>query len=531
MDLYTGYPINEKVDLWALGIILYNLAFDSKPFSEFTSGEFNQVRKGNLFTEEMINSSSPFLIELLKMLLKNNPKERASASEVISFIEKNILKLNNNNNELNISNKNSQAQDYNFNKFNKNEDILNLKKISFSKIFSDATAKLFKRHSTQFWVLKLTNESLDYPPKFKYVKNLVIKSWQKRQKVVKVYNNLSSRPLHFISSVALKAIYVLHHYLFLGPLETLMQKEFNLEEFIFSFINLWGTRLLNENYDKEDNLKNPFITKFIVSYAEFLKSKISFHKKYSFIENNFSLDIILKSNQDLTMLIEKKFINDLLSHFSFTFQKIVQIPTNLKNFSKTINQIIQIFNEELISMHCLLFYCIVAYKKYNSSNKTENSLKAYDSPFIEICLKVQEMFDRFEKFRSEIKGTEMLLNLPNSSNIDYLKNLESQIKFFPVGDFNLRIFFSGEIHNGVSLNNSIGKLVDSNILDRNYIASKKKLDFIGEEKPSSQTRREMNNNDNNNNNRNNNNSICKDKFFIDQIFFFILVIYFLYLFL
>ena len=461
-----------------------------------------------------------------KMLFKINPKERASASEVITFIENNNNNINNNNNNNNNNYNPQQETNFNFNnKFhNKNEGLLNLKKISLSKKISNATAKLFKRHSTQFWILKLTNEALDYPPKFKYIKNLVIKSWQKRQKVVKVYINLSTRPLHFISSVALKSIYVLHHYLFLGPPETLSQKEFNLDEFIFSFINLWSMRLSNENYDKEDTLKNPLATKFIVSYAEFLRSKISFHKKYPFVENNFSLDYVMKSNQDLTMLIEKKFINDLLSHFSFTFQKIVQIPITLKNFSNTINLIIIIFNEELISMHFLLFYVIIAYKKYNSFNKTENSSKAYDSLFIEISIKIQELFDRFQKYRNEIKTSfsnpvstssgvdasatvfESLINLPNNFTIDYLNNLDSQIKFFPVEDFNLRVFFTNEIHNGngVCLNSSIGRLVDSNLLDKDYIKIKKKLDICdnGEER----TRREFNNNNNNNNINNNNNN-------------------------
>ena len=79
-------------------------------------------------------------------------------------------------------------------------------------------------------------------------------------------------------------------------------------------------------------------------------------------------------------------MNDLLSHFSFLFQKMLQIPTTVKYFSNTIDFIIKIFNEELVSLHCLLFYVIVAYKKYNSSNKTDNSLKAYDSLFIEISL-------------------------------------------------------------------------------------------------------------------------------------------------
>ena len=31
-DLYSGYPINEKADLWALGCIMYTLMFFKQPF-------------------------------------------------------------------------------------------------------------------------------------------------------------------------------------------------------------------------------------------------------------------------------------------------------------------------------------------------------------------------------------------------------------------------------------------------------------------------------------------------------------------
>ena len=461
--MYTGYPINEKVDIWALGILVYTLAFDNKPFYEFSSGEFNQVRKGNLFTEEMINSCNPLLIDLLKMLLKINPKERASALEVINFIENNVNKIYKfDNNALN--------------KANLAESLINLSKKNFSlaKKMSDATAKLFKRHSTQFWILKLTNETLDYPPKFKFIKNIVVKAWQKRQKVVKLYMNLSTRPLHFISNVGLKAVYVVHHYIFLGPSETIQPKDFNLEEFLVFFINLWNARLNNENYDKEDKLKKTQITKFIVSYAEFLKSKILFHKKYPFIENNFSLDTILKSNHDITLLIEKKFINDLLSLYSFTYQKIVQIPINNKNISKTLDMIIQILNEELYSIFCILFYLIVAYKKYNSNNRNENVLKVYDSHFLEITNKIKENLEKFQKFRNEIKSTNKLLNFPNNY-AEYLKNLDNNLKFFPIGEFNLRIFFANVLDfQGINLNPSIGRLVDSNNLEKDYMFTKRK---------------------------------------------------------
>jgi len=463
--LYSGNPINEKVDIWGLGILIYTLTFDTKPFYEFSSGEFNQVRKGNLFKEEMINNCNPLLVELLKMLLKINPKERASAAEVISFIEKNVNSIGNIENTAPL------------NKADLAESLINLSKKNFNfvKRMSDATAKLFKRHSTQFWILKLTNEALDYPPKFKYIKNLVTKAWQKRHKVVKVYGNISSRPLHFISSVALKSVYVIHHYLFLGPKDTIQPKDFNFEEFLVFLINLWNSRLTSGNYDKDDKLKNPLITKFIVSYAEFIKAKMNFHKKYTFVENNFSLDYIIKSNSDISVLLDKKFINDLLSFYSVTYQKLIQIPFVVKCISKTIDLIIQIFNEELHSMFCILFYLIVAFKKHNSSSKNENLLKVYDSHFFEISNKIQENFDKLHKFRNEIKSPNQMLNLNNSTVQEYMKNLDDHLKFFPVGELNLRVFFANNLEpQGISLNSSIGRLVETNTLDKDYISSRKR---------------------------------------------------------
>lgn len=32
IDLYSGYQINEKVDVWSLGVILYSLMYFKTPF-------------------------------------------------------------------------------------------------------------------------------------------------------------------------------------------------------------------------------------------------------------------------------------------------------------------------------------------------------------------------------------------------------------------------------------------------------------------------------------------------------------------
>ena len=34
LDLFLGYPIDERVDVWALGCLLYTLMFFKSPFNE-----------------------------------------------------------------------------------------------------------------------------------------------------------------------------------------------------------------------------------------------------------------------------------------------------------------------------------------------------------------------------------------------------------------------------------------------------------------------------------------------------------------
>lgn len=469
LDLYTGYPINEKVDIWALGLILYNLLFDTQPFMSMSgSGEnyskVHQIVKGSIvLTEEMVQSYNPLLIKVLKNMMKPNPSERASAHEIVFFIQQNR--------EILLGAK------------NENKIMSNIKRsYSLAKAVSDATAKIFKRHSTQFWVIKLMNEDLTCPPKLKYVKLLVTKAWSKRKKVNKLFINISTRPIHYFSFVALKSLYVLHSYIFFGPPETLNPENFNLDEFLTFFSNLWSTRYSTGNYDKDEILKNSHVTKFIYSYSEFLKVKVSYHKRYPYIENNFSFDnLSSKNNFDFSLLIDKKFITDTISLYSLMHQKSIQVPIIVNLIGLTLDNIIQIFNEELTSLFNLIFYILVAYKNFysfkisqNSQNdKNDSQLKIYDSQFIEITNKAKEYCQKIKKFRSDINSKNILKIFPgsggDSSNsnifIEYLKSLDNNLKFFPINEFNLKNFFSGSHEKeiiGIKLNLNIGKLISNN---------------------------------------------------------------------
>jgi len=83
LDLQSGYEINEKVDSWCLGIVLYQMMFFKMPF---TSKERDKQRKGKV-SFPRTNRYNRNLRKLLKRLLEPNPKERPSVKQVFRFIE------------------------------------------------------------------------------------------------------------------------------------------------------------------------------------------------------------------------------------------------------------------------------------------------------------------------------------------------------------------------------------------------------------------------------------------------------------
>ena len=120
IDLFSGDAINDKVDIWALGLLLYNLLFDNQ-LSD--SNKILLMKEEIYLSEEMINNTNPGFITLLRSMLRFNPKNRISADNVLAFIEKN---------------------------WEKNEDFyFHKRRFSLINKISETTAKIFKRHSTQ----------------------------------------------------------------------------------------------------------------------------------------------------------------------------------------------------------------------------------------------------------------------------------------------------------------------------------------------------------------------------------------------
>ncbi|XP_036454144.1 cyclin-G-associated kinase isoform X3 [Colossoma macropomum] len=83
IDLYSNFPINEKQDIWALGCILYLLCFKQHPFEE---GAKLQIVNGKYSIPQNDTRYTVFH-ELIRSMLKINPEERLSITELVNQLQ------------------------------------------------------------------------------------------------------------------------------------------------------------------------------------------------------------------------------------------------------------------------------------------------------------------------------------------------------------------------------------------------------------------------------------------------------------
>uniref|UniRef100_A0A8C8MFQ4 Cyclin-G-associated kinase n=1 Tax=Oncorhynchus tshawytscha TaxID=74940 RepID=A0A8C8MFQ4_ONCTS len=83
IDLYSNFPINEKQDIWALGCILYLLCFKQHPFEE---GAKLQIVNGK-YAIPQNDVKYTVYHELIRSMLKINPEERLSITELVNQLQ------------------------------------------------------------------------------------------------------------------------------------------------------------------------------------------------------------------------------------------------------------------------------------------------------------------------------------------------------------------------------------------------------------------------------------------------------------
>jgi AP2-associated kinase len=84
VDLYMDRPIDEKLDVWALGILLYKLAFVFTPFEE--QGRLGIINARIEFPSPAASRYSQNLLALIRLMLTPDPAQRPDVFHVLHHI-------------------------------------------------------------------------------------------------------------------------------------------------------------------------------------------------------------------------------------------------------------------------------------------------------------------------------------------------------------------------------------------------------------------------------------------------------------
>ena len=80
-EVIKKYPYNEKVDIWGIGVLIFELVFGYPPFtSNFNEDRFNNIKEGKINWPKDLSDME--LKDLIEKILKVNPKDRISLDEI-----------------------------------------------------------------------------------------------------------------------------------------------------------------------------------------------------------------------------------------------------------------------------------------------------------------------------------------------------------------------------------------------------------------------------------------------------------------
>ncbi|XP_074640546.1 cyclin-G-associated kinase-like isoform X2 [Tubulanus polymorphus] len=83
LDLYQNFPINQAVDIWALGCVLYMLCYNEHPFED--SAKLRIINAN--YTIPETDKDYTVVHELLRSMLQVDPKLRPSINELVSRLQ------------------------------------------------------------------------------------------------------------------------------------------------------------------------------------------------------------------------------------------------------------------------------------------------------------------------------------------------------------------------------------------------------------------------------------------------------------
>lgn len=102
-EIFEKKPYDEKVDVWCLGILLYELVHGKSPFKGNTVIDiYNNIKKGNI---RFSSRCSPEIKDLILNILRRKPAERFNIQQILNhpFLRK-FYPVDNKENDINVPN-------------------------------------------------------------------------------------------------------------------------------------------------------------------------------------------------------------------------------------------------------------------------------------------------------------------------------------------------------------------------------------------------------------------------------------------
>ena len=82
IDLYLQYPVDERVDVWMLGCVLYVMNYRYHPFQE--EGKLSIINASVKYPPQTITGK---MEDFIRHMLTPNPYYRPSLKEIVHIID------------------------------------------------------------------------------------------------------------------------------------------------------------------------------------------------------------------------------------------------------------------------------------------------------------------------------------------------------------------------------------------------------------------------------------------------------------
>lgn len=440
INIYSEYPMNEKIDIYSLAIILFMMLLSFIPSLNDKYRHFYLMTSKKIKYEifkEMKSLCNPCFSELFENIAKVEPNSRFNIDEVITFL---IAKENQISScETKFMNEKNMFSEY-FDKtlYEYENQELN-KNINNISIFVRRLLQGDKNNRYGI-ISDIPNNS--------YIDKIIKKINNEPIKIIKFYQTLFNTNVFYYNIFSIKMAYIIHYFIFnfiqdkddslnnkifINKIDIISPKSFDIEEKLQTLINYFNIKINNFFYDKDEIIKNIQINKFILLYCQFIKRKINLLKKHSsLILNDNTLNAI-----DYNKILSINFILDIYNIFIFIYQLLLSIPFNGNIFIHIFDLIAYLLNKEIVSLGSILFIQIIALLKMNRPVK-------FLGQFTELILKTSFFFQKLKIFRKQIGSKNDIINFVNSPNPDKklkeLLNYIGNIKFDE--SFNVNEFFN-----------------------------------------------------------------------------------------